>query len=121
MYNRVLPETHRDDGAFTATSYHTQSWKILGLHLYPLLLTPRISNNPVFVISTSSYLRICLLCFHMFTLSNLILNVMFSIEFETLCDYFHKFKQSISFCVPEKPKLFFQHFPKFLGTNCSVR
>ena len=48
--------------------------KMLGLHLYSLLLTPRISNNEVFVISDRAYLKICLFCFQVFTVNKYNLN-----------------------------------------------
>ena len=44
------------------TLRHNANLKILGLHLYPLFLPSRISNNQVFFISGSAYLKICLLC-----------------------------------------------------------
>ena len=55
---------------------------------------------------------------------------MLSNESEKFCDYFHKFKQNISFyitdiqvpvCITTKPKLYFQNFPKFQDTNCPVK
>ena len=60
----------------------------------------------------------------------MILTVMFSNKSEKFCDYFHKFKQNISFCITDiqvpvfiktKPKLYFQYFPKFQDANCLVK
>ena len=130
MRKRSLPKIHWDSGEFTASwDLENRIWKSMPTPL-PIVFNSKNLQQPRICYFIQCIFNSISSVFLYLQWINLILTVIFSNESEIPCDFFHKFKQNISFCVigiqipphiTAKLKLCFQNFLIFQGINYLVR